>query len=412
MFRGINCSQNKTRPAAGNSKPLCISASPIIATASVMVTSGSPRNAPKAAQKPSSASIAAASLPYRPRDPKRYRPGIALIGCGGITSWHLRAYRDAKYNVVALCDINLANAEARRDEYYPAADVTDSVEKVLARDDVEVVDIATHTEVRPPLVEAALLAGKHVLSQKPFVVDLDEGERLADLAEKMNVRLAVNQNGRWAPHFSYVREAVQRGLLGTIDGVHCGVHWDHTWVKGSVFESIHHLILFDYAIHWFDFLTTVLRDEKPEIVYASLKRSAAQLVSPPLLAQALIEFPNTQSSLVFDACTKYGKLDGTVVTGSQGTIVCIGPSDKDQRVTLTTAEGSYAPRLVGAWFPDGFHGTMGELLCAIEDNREPTHSARNNLTSLALCFAAVASAERGEPVVPGTVRQLIGVATK
>jgi hypothetical protein len=46
---------------------------------------------------------------------------------------------------------------------------------------------------------------------------------------------------------------------------------------------------------------------------------------------------------------------------------------------------------------------MGELLCAIEEQREPTHSARNNLDSLALCFAALASADRGGPVRPGSV---------
>ena len=47
---------------------------------------------------------------------------------------------------------------------------------------------------------------------------------------------------------------------------------------------------------------------------------------------------------------------------------------------------------------------MGELLCAIEDGRQPSHSARNNLRSLELCFAAVASSMRHEVVVPGTVR--------
>ena len=191
--------------------------------------------------------VAAPVLPYRPRDPKRYRPGIALVGCGGITKWHLTAYKNAGYNVVALCDVVLARAEERRDEFYPEAFVDRQLQEVLARDDVEVVDITTHPPERPPLIEAALRAGKHVLSQKPFVLDLDVGERLADLADEMGVRLAVNQNARWAPHFSYIREAVRAGLLGTIDAIHCDVHWDHSWVKGTVFESIRHLILYDFA---------------------------------------------------------------------------------------------------------------------------------------------------------------------
>src|SRR3954467_7782027 len=117
--------------------------------------------------------VAAPPLAYRPRDPKRYRPGIGLIGCGGISKWHLTAYRAAGYRVLALCDLALDRARERRDEFYPEATATDNVEEVLARDDIEVLDITTPPPDRPPLVEAALRARKHVLSQKPFVLDLD-----------------------------------------------------------------------------------------------------------------------------------------------------------------------------------------------------------------------------------------------
>jgi predicted dehydrogenase len=101
---------------------------------------------------------------------------MALVGCGGITKWHLTAYRSAGYNVVAFCDVDRARARLRRDEFYPEALATDDLQQVLSRDDIEVVDIATHPPERPALVEAALRAGKHVLSQKPFVIDLDVGE--------------------------------------------------------------------------------------------------------------------------------------------------------------------------------------------------------------------------------------------
>jgi predicted dehydrogenase len=61
---------------------------------------------------------------------------------------------------------------------------------------------------------------------------------------------------------------------------------------------------------------------------------------------------------------------------------------------------------VGKWFNDGFRGAMGELLCAIEENREPSNSARDNLRSLALCFAAVKSADTGKSQIPGKIRRL------
>jgi predicted dehydrogenase len=70
-------------------------------------------------------------------------------------------------------------------------------------------------------------------------------------------------------------------------------------------------------------------------------------------------------------------------------------------LTLFTKRGFALPALQGKWFNDGFRGAMGELLCAIEEGRQPSHSARENLKSLAICFAAVKSADTGRAVKPG-----------
>jgi predicted dehydrogenase len=348
----------------------------------------------------------APDLPYQPRDPEGYRPAIGMIACGGITETHCKAYKKAGYNIVALCDLIEERARKRQKQFFPKATVTTDYREVLARPEIEVVDIATHPRERLPLIEAALRAGKHVLSQKPFVLDLDEGERLVRLADEMGVRLAVNQNGRWAPHFSYIRHAVKARLIGDVIAAHLAVHWDHSWTKGTPFEKIHDLVLYDFAIHWFDILSHLLTGRKVRRVAASRSRAVGQPIDPPLLAQAMVEFDGGQASLIFDAFVKYGSLDSTFVGGTKGTIVSAGPDLGRQTVTLTTAKGAASPALEGAWFTDGFHGTMGELLCAIAERREPVNSARENLASLALCFAAIASATDGEPKAPGEVRRL------
>lgn len=352
------------------------------------------------------ASVPAPELPYLPRDPKAYRPGIGLIGCGGITEAHLKAYSKAGYRVVALCDAIEERARKRQQQFYPDAQVTTDHRALLARGDVEVVDIATHPQERVPLIEDALRAGKHVLSQKPFVLDLETGERLVSLADQQGVKLAVNQNGRWAPHFSYIREAVKAGILGEVMSVHVGVHWDHTWIQGTPFEEIEEVVLYDFAIHWFDFVSSVLGDRRREAVQAFKSRAAGQTARPPMMGEAILRFEGGQASLVFDAHVKYGSLDRTFVAGTQGTLISLGPNLGEQNVTLYTAEGRAVPQLEGTWFNDGFHGTMGELLCAIEEGREPSNSARDNLKSLALCFAAIASAVEGAPKVPGEVKRL------
>ena len=354
--------------------------------------------------------IPAPNLPYEPRDPKKYRPAIGLIACGGITHSHLTAYRAAGYNVVALCDLIKERAEKRRKEFFPKAFVTTDYREVLKRDDIEVVDIATHPPDRVRPIRDALLAGKHVLSQKPFVLDLEIGKRLVDLAHKQKVKLAVNQNGRWSPNWAYLRAAIGKGLIGSVIGAHLSVHWDHNWVKGTRFDQVRHVILYDFAIHWFDILTCFMGGRMARRVYASFEHSPAQKAKEALLGQALIEYDGAQATLAFDADTMFGHEDRTYIAGTKGTLRSsnyMRPKGQ-QQVIMHTARGYAIPKLKGSWFPDGFHGTMGELLCAIEEKREPSNSAETNLKSLALCFAAVAAAETGRSQTPGKVKKLVG----
>lgn len=350
--------------------------------------------------------MAAPELPYKPKDPQHYHPPIGLIGCGGITQHHLRAYREAGYNIVALCDLVEERAQKRKQEFFPDAEVYTDFRAILDRQDIEVVDIATHPPERGPIIQAALEARKHVLSQKPFVTNLDFGLQLADLADRQGVKLAVNQNGRWAPHFSYIRQAINQGLVGDVLGAHLGVCWDHNWILNTEFNNVHHVVLYDFAIHWFDIVTQFFGERRPQRVFASLARSSSQTAAPPLLGQALIEYEGGQASLTFDADVRFGHQDFTYVTGSAGTITSAGPDLGKQKVTLYTEKGYGSPALESSWFPAGFHGTMAELLCSIEEDRQPSNNARANLNSLAVCFAAVASAEYGQPKVPGEVREM------
>lgn len=351
------------------------------------------------------AEVAAPDLAYRPRDPGVYRPGIGLIGAGGITFAHLDAYKKAGYRVVAISNPTLSKAASRRDAFYPEAKISTDHRAVLAHPEVEVVDITTHPGPRVSLIEDAIDAGKHILSQKPFVVDLDVGARLCDRADARGVKLAVNQNGRWAPHHAYMRAAVERGLIGEPIGVHVAIHWDHTFVQGTPFEEIDDLIFLDFAIHWFDFLASLV-GQRAKSVYATSARASGQTIRPPMLAEAVVALDGGQASLVFDAHTRFGALDTTYVAGTEGSLSSTGPSLQEQQVTLTTEAGVARPVLDGAWFNDGFHGTMAELLCAIEEKREPSNSGRGNLLSLALAFAAIESSHTGRACPVGSVRKL------
>ncbi len=354
--------------------------------------------------------IAAPSVDYLPPRPKNYRPRIGLIGAGGISEFHLKNYRACGFDVAAIASRTRSKAEARRDQFYPDAEVYDDDRQLLERDDIEVVDVTPHPADRLPVLRDALEAGKHVLSQKPFVLDLDDGEQLVALAAKKKLKFAVNQNGRWAPHFSYLRHAIADGLIGRVVSVDFSLQWDQTWIKGiPSFEKIRHMVLFDFAVHWFDITCCFMSGQTPMRVFASAVRYPEQVYQPPALGSVIVDYPEAQVRMAFNAHTKLGEEDVTTVVGTKGTLRTRGPGLNDQpQVELHLENGSVNVPLQGSWFESGFQGTMGELLCAIEENREPTHSARNNLKSLELCFAALQSADTGRPVKPGDVRRLPG----
>jgi predicted dehydrogenase len=350
-----------------------------------------------------SATVAAPALEYRvpmPQQPHR----IGLIGCGGISAAHLEAYKALGLDVVWLCDRTLEKAVTRRAEFFPNAQTTTRVEDVL-ESDVDVVDITTHPLERVALLEAAIHAKKHVLSQKPFVLDLAVGERLCDFADEHHVVLAVNQNGRFAPHLAYMRQAVIDGLIGTVQSVHISIHWDHTWTAGTPFEEVEDLILLDFGVHWFDFVASVV-GSRAKTVCASRAKAANQSIKTDMLAQVLIELEDGQASLIFDAHQKFLPRDTTYIGGTHGSLISDGANLGEQTLRLETAHGLSYPVLGGKWFNDAFGAAMCELLCAVEQNRQPLHNARDNLKSLELVFAAIQSSKMGKSYQVGEVRRI------
>ena len=339
----------------------------------------------------------APELPYLPPMPKDRSIGIALVGAGGISAAHLDAYRAYGLNVLLICSRDLGRARARRDAFFPKADATDDFETALGNPRIKVVDFTTNPDVRAGLMRRAFAAGKHVLSQKPFVEDLTTGQALVEEAERLGIKLAVNQNGRWAPHLAYMREAVAAGLIGEVIGAHVAIRWNHGWIAGTAFEAVDNLLLWDFGIHWFDFLSSVI-GERPLTVRAAAARAASQAVRPPMLAEVHIAFDGGQASLILNGAARYGACDMTAIIGTEGTVSSRGSDLGVQSVELHTAVGVARPALKGTWFNDGFAGTMGELLCAIEEGREPMNSARGNLASLRLCLAAVRASRTGETV--------------
>jgi len=109
-------------------------------------------------------------------------------------------------------------------EKYPTIITYRSFEEMLADEAVELVIVNTPNYTHYPMAKQALLAGKHVLVEKPFTNTVAEALELIELAGIQNKKLSVFQNRRWDSDFKTVQKVVAEKLLGDI--VEAEIHFD------------------------------------------------------------------------------------------------------------------------------------------------------------------------------------------
>jgi predicted dehydrogenase len=340
---------------------------------------------------------------YKPRFPAGAQElGIGVVGCGSIArSAHLPAYRKYGLRVVGVYDVRPEAARAAAEAF--GARVFSHLEELLAHPEVAIVDVATHPRERIPIIRQALAAGKHVLAQKPLAWTLEEAIAVTEEAERRGLRLAVNQNGRWAPAWRVATLLVEEGAVGEVMAV---THlWDvkFRWIPGTPFDELQHFALYDYGIHWIDITRCWLGSRRVRAVRARDFRTPNQPPEgkTPWGAWVEIEGEEGFSGLIrgVGGAETSSPSHPFWIHGTRGTIR--GSVLGADYVELEQPGGRVRFDLEGSWFPDGFAGTMGELMCAIAERREPWNSARHNLLTLALTLAACASAEEGgRPVAP------------
>lgn len=330
---------------------------------------------------------------------------VGVLGCGWVAGLQLDTYRRCGVQVVALCDVDETKARRLRDEYFPEAVTYSDVDQFLGSPDFVVADIATHVDVRPALVERALRAGKHVLSQKPFVEDLAMGEHLAAVAVEVERVLAVNQNGRWAPHFGAMLALVNAGLIGDVSSADFLVAWPQDLVVADMpaFASMQDLILFDFGAHWFD-IVGLLAPDRDLSVFASASSRPRQVITAPTQAQAIVTGEGFTASLVFRAAERHLETSQFRISGAKGVISHVGKHLGGREVIVSTQQGEARIAISNNWFRHGMKGSMLETLRAISSGKQPSNTADSALRGLALCFAATASAEIGTSQQVGSRR--------
>lgn len=139
---------------------------------------------------------------------------VALIGYGFVgKTFHAPLIRSIPGLKLAV--VSSSNAE-KVNKDLPDVRVVATPEMAINDPDIELIVIASPNETHAPLAKMALSAGKHVVVDKPFTLNLDEARELATLAEEKKLLLSVFQNRRWDSDYLGVKKVIESGVLGAV----------------------------------------------------------------------------------------------------------------------------------------------------------------------------------------------------
>lgn len=165
-------------------------------------------------------------------DEKKLR--VAVIGCGSVSNRYLPQLKSsALIDVVSLCDIKYDRALGQNKQYNVNAATYPNIDAMLAGVPFDMMVTITDMQVHGELNKIALMAGKHVWSEKPMANTYAEGKALLDLAKSKNIRFWGAPAVVDSPQFAFMSKTIQEGKLGRIASAHG--QYGHTGPTWSAF---------------------------------------------------------------------------------------------------------------------------------------------------------------------------------
>lgn len=329
-----------------------------------------------------------------------------LVGCGSISHAWLDQSKDIEdIEIVGLVDLNEEAAKTRKEQFgFENAVTGTDYEKMLDELKPDVVWDCTIPEVHVKVTLAALERGCHVLGEKPLADTLENAKEMVAAAQESGKIYAVIQNRRYEPQIRGMRNIVQSGKLGELTTLNTdffiGAHF------GGFRDHMEHVLLIDMAIHTFD-QARFISGKDPVAVYCREWNPKGSWYDHDASAQCIFEMSD---GVVFNYRGSWCAEGLNTSWESEWRAICTGGS-----ATWNGGDGFKAQAVKG---PSGFFsewedvevevpepekyqrhgGVIADFVNAIRTGSAPMTVCSDNIKSLAMCFAAVESAETGKRV--------------
>lgn len=312
---------------------------------------------------------------------------FAILGCGRISYKHVEALINNKEEaeLVAVCDLVEKKAAERKKQYEEIINeanvkvYTDYL-KMLEKEDIDVVAIATESGYHAKHAIDCLNKGKHVLIEKPMALSVEDADHIIDLAKEKNKKVCVCHQNRFNPPIQKLRRAIEEGRFGKIVNGTARILWNRNedYYKQASWRGTKELdggTLMNQCIHNIDLLQWMMESEV-ERLYCE-RGTFLRNIEMEDFGAILIRFKNGSIGIVEGSACVYPKnLEETLsIFGEKGTVVIGGLAVNEIKTWIFADERDYdyddESTQIDNVYGKGHTPLYKDFIDAINNNREP-----------------------------------------
>ncbi len=302
--------------------------------------------------------------------------GVAVVGTGSWGQNHVRVYNELpETELVAVCDLNLERVQPVA-EKFGVKGYTDSG-RLLKREDVEAVSICVWSTKLAEESLRALEAGKHVLVEKPMASNVQQAEKIADLANRSDLRLMVGFIERFNGVQRF-KEAINNGKIGTLVSATARRLSKRPERRRDVG------VVKDIAIHDIDVMRHIFAED-PVAVYANAGNLNHRKIKD--YAQMILTFEDEKTAFIEANWLTPRKVRRLRATGSEATMSL---NYLTHEITLDTGEETQMRN----HYEEPLRLELTHFARCISDDKEPIVTGVDGLRALHIAEAALKSASK------------------
>lgn len=339
----------------------------------------------------------------------------ALIGCGRISTNHIKAALNNNLNIIAVCDVVESQMENVLSKHNLQTNQSikryTDYKKMIDENKIDLISIATESGIH---AEIALYCIEHkinVIIEKPMAMSIDDADKIIDAQKKYNVKVSACHQNRFNIAVQHVKKAIDEGRFGKIS--HGSIHvrwnrgkdyydqakWRGTWKDDGG-------CLMNQCIHGIDLLRWLLGSDVTE-VYGATRQQFHHYLEAEDVGMALVKFKNGSIATIEGTVNVYPKnLEETLyIFGENGTVKIGGTSTNNLDIWDFKVETEQDKNLKGLKeqtsnvYGNGHTSLFADMIDAIEKDREPYVDAVAGKNGLEVVLAIYKSQKTGLPVV-------------